>query len=52
MSNEEKQKDAANDPNRELSAEELNLVSGGAVDIFLSLDGITGESSKSGNKKP
>ena len=43
-----KQQDAMTNPAKELSPEELKLVSGGGVEIFLTIDGITGESQKSG----
>ncbi len=43
MSEENKPKEAAKNPARELSPEELKLVSGGAVEIFLTLDGIPAE---------
>jgi hypothetical protein len=51
MSEENKPKEAAKNPAPELSPEELNLVSGGAVEIFLTLDAIPGESEGSGEKK-
>jgi hypothetical protein len=51
MSEENKPKEAAQNPTPELSPEELSLVSGGAVEIFLTLDAIPGESQKSDEEK-
>jgi hypothetical protein len=51
MSEENKPKEAAHYPAPELSPEELNLVSGGAVEIFLTVNGIEGETEKSDEEK-
>ena len=51
MSEQNKPQEAAKNPAPELSPEELNLVSGGGIEIFLTIDGIPGESEGPGKEK-